>query len=702
MRPVVNGVDGVQPTYSGACGIADPNTGMEELAIFFTPAQDTMDEKARLIKAIQAEVALRLGVSAAYVVPVSMAQFPKTTSGTIQPSQLKLWLEEGHFKETLKALDVHMGVQTLPDWFYQRRWRRKALREEIEGHQQRAEQAPLTVVFLDELGLGRFLTERIIESDGPCVVVEPDPAFVQHDAEHYGINAANAEHYARLFASIASHYGQGIDRILHLWTHTDRSREITRLEALEAAQFSGLYSLLFTVRALAQIQGEPNASDLDPQVDPLSSVITCQLYVISNHVQPTSPDDRLDYEKSTMIGLLKTIPLDLPWLQCRHIDCDAHASNADAVLRELQLPKGEPEVAYRHGQRLVPVLSKVDMLQSETQPVPIQTGGLYLVTGGLGGIGVHLAEFLLRTYKAKLLIVGKTALPERSAWPELSEADTHVASRIKHHLALDATGGEFIYAAADVCDLTTLSRLVAEAEAHWDLPLSGIIHLAGEGDLASHWTAVGEHSVASESVETFDKMFRAKVYGTWALYQLLQDRPQALFLSFSSVNGVFGASTFGAYAASNSFLDCYTLYHHHHAHRPSYSFNWTMWDDIGMSHGNPAYARDVTRTMGYHIISKTEGLNSLLAGLCRPYPQLIVGLDVNSRHMRRHLETASYQAQQMCAYVTARDKTGAELHSALSALEIRDRFGTATRCDVVQLPDMPLTNTGDIDRAALL
>ncbi len=424
----------------------------------------------------------------------------------------------------------------------------------------------------------------------------------------------------------------------------------------------------------------------------------CKLAVISSHIQPTSPDDPLACEKSPLTGLLKTMALELPWLRCRHIDLEPHEEACDWVLRELSLDKGEPEVAYRQGQRLTPALEQMPMGQPTRQESPIQPGGVYLLVGGLGGIGRHLADWLMTAFAAKLIIIGRTALPDRESGSGEPSADSRANIRLQHYAALAATGGEFVYEATDVCDLETLQRIVTEAESCWQTPLTGIIHLAGEERLSRHWAEMDQRGVVVETPRTFEDVFRAKVYGTWTLYQLLKTRPQASFISFSSVHSIFGAATFGAYAAANSFLDTYTVYQRHHGYPSSYSINWSMWDDIGMSHDSPETAREASRAMGYSLLSKEQGLNAFIAGLWCDQPQLVVGLDGSSRHIRRHLKTADIQTQEWCAYITS-DSSGAIDH--LLAIELYDDFGTLSHCDRVGLRAMPRTPSGEIDRLAL-
>ena len=680
---------GVEASYTAACAVRDANSDTDRLAIFFSPSAAGADE-LELLGAIRQHILQDCGVNPAYIIPVAPDDIPKTEIGKIQRAALKQRFEAGGYETALKRIDILRGhpTHTLPDWFYRKIWRRAAWRPHSEPSNGAA--PALSLVFLDRLGLGRQVADRLAETHGPCVLVEAGAAFAQLAADHFRIDPTQPEHYRDLMAAIAAD-DRRIDRILHLWLYDDDDGGMATIDTLAAAQYAGLYSLLFTVQALGPY------AEADGAVR--------QLLVISRQAQTASPDDPVACEKSTIIGLLKTIALELPWLHCRHIDFDGETldSAGDLAQRELTLEQGEPEVAYRRAARLIPKLEKIEMGQPQRQTPPLQTGGVYLLAGGLGGIGAQVARFLMTAWSAKLIVIGRTALPERESWPGHVSGDTPLSARLQNYVALEAAakeadGGEFVYRAADVCDLDALELIVAEAEARWRRPLAGIIHLAGEEDLARHWANMEQHRIMVERPQTFESMFRAKVYGAWTLSQLLKPRPQASFIAFSSVHSIFGAATFGAYAAANSFLDAFTVSQRHHGHAASYAFNWSMWDDLGMSRATPEHARTATHNMGYDVLSQEQGLQALMAGLWRDEAQLIVGLDGGNRRIRRHLETSEVQTQRLCAYLTGHD---AEALRHLPAIELRDDFGAPSRCDQVALAEMPRTSDGDIDRQAL-
>jgi len=183
--------------------------------------------------------------------------------------------------------------------------------------------------------------------------------------------------------------------------------------------------------------------------------------------------------------------------------------------------------------------------------------------------------------------------------------------------------------------------------------------------------------------------------GTWALHQLLKEQPGAIFISFSSTAAI------GTYASGNSFMEAFSQYQRNSCSMQSYCFVWSQWYEIGMSRGYQM--RDLLWAQGYYAISRDGGLYSLLAGL-QGYvggTPLLIGLDGSNLNICRDREMESPRAQKLRAYFT----TQAEpflIHSSGEALKITDRFGKRSYCDFEMIPEMPLTDTGTIDREKLM
>jgi acyl-CoA synthetase (AMP-forming)/AMP-acid ligase II/thioesterase domain-containing protein/NAD(P)-dependent dehydrogenase (short-subunit alcohol dehydrogenase family) len=677
IEAVVEEVEGVEVSYTAACAIREPGSDTDRLLIFFhTPSRED-DRLVEILKDIRSNIVRKTGVSPTYLIPVEKETIPKTSIGKIQRLQLKQRFEAGEFDAIVKRVDILLGNEnTLPDWFYQKIWRPKAA--VTLDSQPRTGQS---LLFLDSLGLGESLCAEFERRNQPYIAVEAGLDFAQLADNRYRIDPKHPEHYQQLLASVSTE-DSPIEQVLHLWTYDEYAGEVATLEALESAQDKGIYSLLLLVQALAQVQG--NGTNVRVQV-------------ITSHSQATSLQEVVAYEKSPILGSIKTFPKEVPWLDCTHLDLPVTSveENAAHILRELQVLQEEREVAYRQGQRLVPCLQKVDLLQESERELPFQQGGMYLISGGLGGIGVEIAQYLLQNYQARLLLVGRTPLPPRDTWETHLEQEDSLAARLEAYQSLEQLEGEVAYEAVDICEPVQLRQVVEQVKHRWQCELDGVIHLAG---------IAPERLLLEESPASLAATLRPKVSGAWVLDQLVKEQPNCLFVSFSSVISFFGGATVGGYAAANSFLDCFGHHQRYQQSLRSYCFGSSTWRQIGVNRGYQG--GDSRRAQGQIAMSVTEGVNSFLAGLHRDQPQLIFGLDGSNRTIQRYTNGEARPVQKLSAYlVTETDWTtkqqDLERHFQQSDHRICDRFGTPSVCEFLPVQEIPLTETGEIDRERL-
>lgn len=654
----------IEVSYTAACAVCNADDATEKLAIFFSSAITEEAKLLELLKKIRQTVVNKIGLNPDYLILLAKEDIPKTVIGKIQRSQLSDRFHAGEFNSILKQFDILLGnSNTIPDWFYQKAWRpkqAKALKTLSPNF--------LTIVFLDELGLGIFLCQQLEQHNLPYLCVSPGSDFVKKSQNHFFLAPGNADHYQLLLESIKAD-NLTIGQILHLWNYQDYQREIKSIEALEKAQSQGIYSLLFLTQALAKTQ---NFQDL------------VQLLFVSSYTQSTQSTDKIAYEKSPVLGVIKTIPQEIPWLNCRHIDLTPNSLevNANYLLQELQVLSKEQEVAYRNGQRLIAGLEKVNLEDKPKQKLPFKSGGMYLISGGLGGVGVELAKYLIKFFNAKLLLVGRTHLPSEDI---TSNVSTEILEKLKLYQELKQLGS-VVYEAVDICDFQALQQVVEKVKANWGSQLDGVIHLAG---------TYQEKMLVHETPQSLAAILRPKVLGAWVLHQLLNKQEEGIFISFSSLASFFGGATISAYAAANNFLESFNQYQRSIGGLHSYCFAWTIWRDTGINKG---YQRqEITRAQGFYEMSLQQGLYSLLTGLYHDQAQMIVGLDGSNPKIRRF--TSEFPGlQKLTAYFTTSNGSAAP---ELSDFTVRDRFTTTVNCDFVQLSQMPLTAKGEINRELL-
>lgn len=673
IETAVEEVKGVEISYTAACAVRLNDSNTDRLAIFFH-TEKVDDALFNLLKEIRTQVVKQVGINPDYLIPVAKEIIPKTAIGKIQRSQLSQRFHGGEFQKIIKQVDILFGnSHTIPDWFYRQVWQQKSPIINYDT----LNITNSTLVFTDNSGLGEYISHRLSEYNLLYITVSSGEDFLKINNLSYQIDPEKAEHYQLLLNSLADNkiiLGQ----IIHLWTYEQYSGEVTSLEAIKQAQTPGIYSLLFLVQALAKVQISQH--QVDHQI---------KLLFVSSYVQSILSTDLIAYEKSPVLGLLKTIPQELPWLNCRHIDLtfEEVEKNGDYLFQELQISSKEREVGYRNGGRFVTRLQKVELLNEPKQPIPFQRGGTYLLSGGLGGIGVEIAKYLLKNYQARLLLIGRTALPEKSTWDLHLQKTDPICQRLQAYQELEQLGGEITYESADICDLKHLQSIVDKSEANWGKKLDGIIHLAG---------ILYEQLVLEESPEKLLAMLTPKMLGTWTLHKLIKNHSNSFFINFSSSNGFFGSTALGAYAAANSFIDRFSQYQQFHSTLNSYCFAWSMWNDTGMSQRWGYEIQNLMNTKGFSAMSCSQAIASMFASLHHNQTQLFVGLDGNSPNIRRWLMTSD-NLQTLTAYFTT-NSTDIKLQN----WQINDSFGTSCTCKLVQLLEMPLTTNGAIDKDKLI
>ena len=241
-----------------------------------------------------------------------------------------------------------------------------------------------------------------------------------------------------------------------------------------------------------------------------------------------------------------------------------------ALADELLAPDGEDQIAYRGGRRLVARLVRREAPAEAPKPLALKPEGTYLVTGGLGELGLRAARWLAGRGARRLILLGRRGLPDRAAWDDLKEGDpaSRAVEEVRH---LEHLGVTVLVASADVADGAAMAALFDRWRRTLP-PIRGVIHAAG----------VDTPGSAKEAdLATFLAVLRPKVAGTWVLHQLTRDLPLDFFVATSSVAAVLGAKE-AAYAAANQFLDAYA----HHAAglgRPALSVNFGPWAGAGMA-----------------------------------------------------------------------------------------------------------------------
>ncbi len=437
-------------------------------------------------------------------------------------------------------------------WFYTPDWQEIPLAHEDKPAPE--SQRPW-LIFLDEKKAVSKIAQHMHQLGRPVICVQAGTCFMCLSEDLYSIRPGEPADYLALCKALAQR-----DRlpgtILHAWSlHTFASASFA--ERFELAQEYGLYSLIYLVQALgAQMHTDP-----------------IQILVVSRQLHLVSGNEPLIPEQATILSACKVIPQEYLNILCRNLDFDnlETAEFLDRLLAESQSIGADLIVAYRGSQRLVQTYRQLP-LQRSVRPV-FRQQGVYLLTGGLGNIGLVLAEYLAREMHARLVLLSRSVPPERAtwdAWLEDHPTEEHTSVLIRRIRAIESFGGEVLILQADVADPVQLRRVLAQTRAHFGT-LHGIFHAAGISSEAA-FRVIQEIGPAQCTLH-----FRPKAYGLYALEETLADMPLDFCLLYSSLASVLGGLGFAGYTAANIFLDSFADQHNLRAVTPWISVNWDTW-----------------------------------------------------------------------------------------------------------------------------
>jgi len=419
-------------------------------------------------------------------------------------------------------LSAEATEQRLKDWFYTIEWTPAPARTPIE-HASGSEPAGGTwVIFPDRAGLGVRLAARLESLGKKAVLLDgDDPA-----------------EFDRRWTMLNRDVTSPVQGILHLWSLDSMS--LSTGPTLESDQRRICGSVLHIVNAMA---GARSAS-------------APRLWLVTRGAQAVKDAEAVAVGQAPLWGLARALTLELPEIPCARVDLDpsAGSDDIDVLLAEMRAT-GEDQVAYRGGARYVARLERLS--PSVPQSFVFKAEATYLITGGLGALGLHVARWMVDRGARSLVLSGRRGT-EGAAKPALDQ--------------LRAAGAHVVVAQADMARREDAQRLLAEIAASHP-PLRGIVHAAGVLD---------DGVLLQQDWERFARVMAPKISGSWNLHSLTLDMPLDFFVLFSSASSVLGSPGQANYAAANAFMDALA-----HLRRSqglaALSINWGAWSVSGMA-----------------------------------------------------------------------------------------------------------------------
>jgi acyl transferase domain-containing protein/acyl carrier protein len=468
------------------------------------------------------------------------------------------------------------------DWLYEIDWLPSA-------HQSSAEAGAggIWLIFADADGVGARLAERLEGQGQTCITVEAGQSYQRPadpgSANRLTLNPAEPDDFKRLLRETMAGGRLPCRGVVYLWGVGQTLAKDARWGEIPGQAIRHCQVFLSLAQALAESTPPP------------------RLWLVTRGTQAVAGVGLNAPAAASLWGLGRTLALEHPELNCACIDLDPVPAlameEAGLLLLELQQRPGETHIAFRRGSRYMARLAR--HAAKPSSPFTLDNKGSYLITGGLGGLGLHLAGWLASQGARQMTLVGR------------SPASAEALAAIEQ---LTRQGIDVQVLQADVSQAGDVARALAACPK----PLRGVIHAAG---------VIHDGVLAQQTPGQLAQVMAPKVLGAWHLHHLTQGWPLQFMVYFSSMASLLGGLGQGNYAAANTFMDALAHYRRDLG-LPSLSINWGSWAEVGMAARLSEQHRARLQEQGETLIPPEAGLEVLAYLLGQGQAQVGV-MDIN-------------------------------------------------------------------------
>jgi acyl transferase domain-containing protein len=498
------------------------------------------------------------------------------------------WIEPGkQVHDGIASTDLSKRAD-ITDWYYEPVWN-ETQPSETDGTVDR------WLVMLDDEGVGVEVAELL--RVGADVVTVARGAAYEVDGAHFVIDPEQPDHYAALIRELAS-ADRLPDGVAYLWPLSSAADLDPVAPSLAIAEAAAFYGQLFLAQAFAA----------EGATEPL------HWWAVTNRTVSVAGETDIHPLQALALGPVRVLGREYPHIRAHHLDIDSptpttrhHRVLVDRLTAELQGCADDAVVAHRGSRRFVQ--GHEPRPRADACDSVLRDGGVYLITGGLGGLGLEVAEHLAGTLGAHLVLVSRSELPPSDQWDEWLDghpADDPTSRTLRRLQTIERAGGGLMVAAADVGDLAQMSTVVDRAVERFGA-IHGVVHAAGRLD---------DGLVSLKTREQAAAVLSPKVKGTLVLERALDGIDLDLMVLFSSISATAGIAGQIDYAAANAFMDAYADHCMARTGRVTVAVGWGPWRSVGMTVRTAAElgliddrsrARDVAHPWLDHWYERADG-----------------------------------------------------------------------------------------------
>ena len=463
------------------------------------------------------------------------------------------WLTQNSQGNKVKVKDVIAANQTEQNviqlQYYQTEWQLKTA--QITAKSQTINHNHPWIIFADDRGLGKQVATQL----------------EQENCRYLLIGDRHGDYLDKIQAALEAE--SEIAGILYLWGLDEQVEQLTPA-AIQQYQEHNCTTILNLLQTLFKQR------------------VNAPLWLVTRGAQTIANAIKANIIPSSCLwGLAQAIAIEHPesWggiIDLAEVPTEKEASDIIAAIND----RDEDRLALRGDKIYVPRLVKLDRLPASARQLNIKSDGSYLITGGLGALGLKLARWLINRGAKSLILMGR------------SEPTTQAQAVIKE---LTAGGAKIEVIQADITDGDRVKQVIASYP-----KLTGIIHAAGILD---------DGILQNQTWSRFAPVIAPKVLGAWNLHQATQNISLDFFVLFSSVASLIGSPGQSNYSVANAGLDAIARYRRS-LNLPAISINWGPWAEAGMA------VKQGFKLAGFEPIEPQQGLTALSQILNCDLPQV--------------------------------------------------------------------------------
>lgn len=469
------------------------------------------------------------------------------------------------------------------DWFYIPRWK-QTIPAKFMKNKFVNDETECWLLFVDKMGIAGNI-QQLLTSSGHMVLTVSQGDQYQKDYNHgsYVISSETRGDYIHLLQDIKKR-GLRPTRIIDLWNLSSEIDKSQFLSCVDSLYINNFFSPLYLQQALVSENLLENLH---------------LLFVINNTFSITG-EKLYSPEKALLIGPSRVFYHEYPQVQCHLVDIEILSNKlpeniAQYLIDESNILTHGSLVAYRGGNRWEEDYQAIQLTQDNAdQIITLKDNGVYLITGGVGGLGALVAGYLSEISNATLILTYLTDLPKRNEWQSWLQShpiDDVTSRKIATIMSLEYRGNQVHLAQVDICDYNGMYDLLSQFP-----QIDGVFHSAG---------IAGGGIIPLKDKMDCIRVLNPKVMGSLILHELLKDKQPDFFIMFSSITSIVGDTARIDYCSGNAFMDAFAHYRNQYCGGRTVSINWGQWGDVGMAVNWRNQKKDRKNTMQEEV---TRGL----------------------------------------------------------------------------------------------